>query len=350
MVKQLSIPVYYLSLPHDLSGSRSKNRFRAELLWGVSKILDLMEEDQDFTMVFDYACDIEVHYENGFEFFQIKTHDRCKSYTTKRLTKVKGENSILGKLYVLVRDRFPGEVRVAVVSNVPYSSMPADMLVNCFLNLPDKDQKEITMALKEELRIDSIDLSKLFYVQTNMDLEHPDDAIRGKLTLAFEKIKKCEPTNPNALYRLIVDTVSEKACYEYSAIDYNEVLRLKGLTRKQFDELLDLHAEKSKTGISAATKYIDQLPNIRDRMIYKRSLPNVLKLLSTSWSIKEIESEIAKFLLQNDVGNMDSAIDILISKFNDRFPVEVSQVDKAVIYIVVIKRFEDGVYGYEDDI
>ena len=346
----MSIPVYYLSLPHDLSGSRSKNRFRAELLWGVSKILDLMEEDQDFTMVFDYACDIEVHYENGFEFFQIKTHDRCKSYTTKRLTKVKGENSILGKLYVLVRDRFPGEVRVAVVSNVPYSSMPADMLVNCFLNLPDKDQKEITMALKEELRIDSIDLSKLFYVQTNMDLEHPDDAIRGKLTLAFEKIKKCEPTNPNALYRLIVDTVSGKACYEYSAIDYNEILRLKGLTRKQFDELLDLHAEKSKTGISAATKYIDQLPNIRDRMIYKRSLPNVLKLLSTSWSIKEIESEIAKFLLQNDVGNMDSAIDILISKFNDRFPVEVSQVDKEVIYIVVIKRFEDGVYGYEDDI
>ena len=226
----MSIPVYYLSLPHDLSGSRSKNRFRAELLWGVSKILDLMEEDQDFTMVFDYACDIEVHYENGFEFFQIKTHGRSKSYTTKRLTKVEGEGSILGKLYVLVKDNFPGEVRVAVVSNVPYSSMPADVLVNCFLNLPDKDKKEITTALKEELNIDSIDLSKLFYVQTNMDLEHPDDAVRGKLTLAFERIKKCEPTNPNALYRLIVDTVSEKACYEYSAADYNEILRLKGLT------------------------------------------------------------------------------------------------------------------------
>ena len=140
----MSIPDYYLSLPHDMSGSRSKNRFRAELLWGVSKILNLMEEDQDFTMVFDYACDIEVHYENGFEFFQIKTHGRSKSYTTKRLTKIEGKNSILGKLYVLVKDSFPGEVRVAVVSNIPYSSMPADLLVNCFLNLPHKDQKEIT--------------------------------------------------------------------------------------------------------------------------------------------------------------------------------------------------------------
>ena len=346
----MSIPVYYLSLPHDMSGSRSKNRFRAELLWGVSKMLDLMEEDQNFTMVFDYVCDIEVHYENGFEFFQIKTHGKNKSYTTKRLTKVEGEGSILGKLYVLIKDGFQGEIRAAIVSNVPYTPMPADILINSFLNLPDKDQKEISTSLQEELGIDTIDLSKLFYVQTNMDLQNPDDAVRGKLTLAFERIKKCEPTNPNALYRLIVDTVSEKACYEYSSADYNDILQLKGLTRKQFDELLDLHAEKSKTGISAATEYIDQLPNIRDRMIYKRSLPNVLKLLSTSWPIKSIESEIAQFLRENDVGDMETAIDLLISRFNDRFPIEVSRADKAVLYIVVIKRFEDGVYGYEDDI
>lgn len=346
----MSIPVYYLSLPHDLSGSRSKNRFRAELLWGVSKILDLMEEGQDFTMVFDYACDIEVHYENGFEFFQIKTHGRSKSYTTKRLTKVEGEGSILGKLYVLLKDGFASVVSVAVVSNIPYSSMPADRLVNCFMSLPDKDRQAISRSLRDELGIDSIDLSKMFYVQTNMDLEHPDDAVRGKLTLAFERIKKCEPTNPNALYRLIADTVSEKACYEYSADDYNEILRLKGLTRKQFDELLDLHAEKSKTGISAATEYIDQLPNIRDRMIYKRSLPNVLKLLSTSWPIKAIESEIAQFLYKNDVGDMESAIEFLTSGFDNRFPIEVSRADKVVLYIVVIKRFENGVYGYEDDI
>ena len=44
-MKQLQLPVFYLSFPHDLSGSISKNRFRLELLWGVSKMLDLMEED-----------------------------------------------------------------------------------------------------------------------------------------------------------------------------------------------------------------------------------------------------------------------------------------------------------------
>lgn len=65
---------FYLALPHDLPGSMSKNRFRLELLWSVSKMLDLMEKPSDFTVVFDYACDIEVHYENAFEFYQIKTH------------------------------------------------------------------------------------------------------------------------------------------------------------------------------------------------------------------------------------------------------------------------------------
>ena len=346
-MKRLDIPVYYFSLPHDLSGSRSKNRFRAELLWGVSKMLDLMEEDQDFTMVFDYVCDIEVHYENGLEFFQIKTHGRYKSYTTKKLIKIEGEGSILGKLYVLEKGKSTCKVRVAVVSNVSYNSMPEDQLINCFASLPEQDKKEIVKALKEELGIDEIDFSNIFYVRTNMDLEHPDNAIRGKLTFAFEKIKKCEPTNPN---RLIVDTVSEKACYEYSATDYEEIIRLKGLSRKQFDELLDLHAEKSKTGFQAAREYIEKMTNIRERMIYKRSLANVIKLLSMSNNIKKLEKEIAGFLLKNDVGDMENAIDILISKFDNCFPIEVSRADQVVLYIVVLKRYEEGVYGYEDDI
>jgi len=346
----LDIPVYYLSLPHDLSGSRSKNRFRAELLWGVSKMLDLMEKDLDFAMVFDYACDIEVHYKNGFDFFQIKTHGKCKSYTTRQITKVEGEGSILGKLYVLAKGKSANEVRVAIVSNVPYSSMPSDKLINCFTNLPDNVKREIIKALKTELSIEDVDLSNIFYVQTRMDLEHPDDAVRGKLTLAFEKIKKCEPTNPNALYRLIVDTVAEKACYEYTADDYKEIIQYKGLTRKQFDDLLELHAEKSKTGIKEATEYIESFPRVRDRAIYKRSLPNVLKLLTTSKTVQEIEKEVASFLLRNDVGDTENAIDIMISKFNERFPIEVSRADKVVFYIVIIKRFEDGMYGYADDI
>ena len=65
-------------------------------------MLDLMEEPGDFTMVFDYVCDIEVHRENGFDFFQIKSKGNSSSFTSNNLTsKSKGKGSILGKLYTL---------------------------------------------------------------------------------------------------------------------------------------------------------------------------------------------------------------------------------------------------------
>lgn len=31
----------YNSIPHDLSGAASKNRFRLEMLWGIGKMFDL---------------------------------------------------------------------------------------------------------------------------------------------------------------------------------------------------------------------------------------------------------------------------------------------------------------------
>lgn len=328
----------------------SKNRFRLELLWGISKMLDLMEEDLDFAMIFDFVCDIEVHFQDGFEFYQIKTHKNTKAYTTKALTKVSGEGSILGKLYVL-HDDTNQTVKLAVVSNVPYSSIKSHSLVNCFSSLPQNEKDEIEKALKSELNIKKIDFSNLFYIQTGMNLENPENEIRGKLMVSFERIKECEPTNPNALYRLVVDTVQEKACYEYSSDDYDEILRLKGLTRVQFDKLLDLHADNARTGIRAANTYIESLTSITERRIYKKALPNVLKMLATSKVIKQIEIMVAKYLLGNDDWQgMNEAIDRLTEQFHDRFPIEVTNAEKIVFYIVVIKRFEEGVYDNEDDI
>ena len=73
----------YMSLPNDLSGSASKNRFRLELLWGISKMFEIYDED-DFTIVFDNVCDIEVHFKSELEFYQIKTHKVQKPYTLQR--------------------------------------------------------------------------------------------------------------------------------------------------------------------------------------------------------------------------------------------------------------------------
>ena len=43
---------YYMNLPLDLAGSRTKNRFRVELLWGISKLIDAYKQYDDYTVVF----------------------------------------------------------------------------------------------------------------------------------------------------------------------------------------------------------------------------------------------------------------------------------------------------------
>ena len=349
-VKELGLSDNYLSLPHDLAGSRSKNRFRIELLWGVSKLLDLMEAPDNFTMVFDYVCDIEVHRENGFDFFQIKSKGNTSSFTANNLTsKKKEKGSILGKLYALSANAPKGSTKVAIVTNAPYHAFPTESPFNSFSALPEEEKEKLEAAIKEELSVEAIDFSNVFYIHTTMDLEHPENSVRGHLVLAFERIKRCEPKNPNALYRLIYDTVTEKACYEYSANDYKEILKLKGLSRKEFDELLDRHAEDSITGIQQAKDYISSLKSVSERHKCNVALPKAIHILSISRPVKQIEARIAKFLSVNDIGDTEQALDELGTQFDSSFPVEISKTERFLVYLIVLKRFEGGAYTNEVD-
>lgn len=340
---------YYLSLPHDLSGSMSKNRFRIELLWGVSKILDLMEGIEDFSVVFDYACDIEVHNNTSFEFYQIKSHKNNKAYTTSSLTKVKGEGSILGRLYTLKKPELNGKVTLAIVSNVPYSAFSNEGLVSPLVSLPDAEKEKLETALKKELKIGNVDLENILYIQTNMNLENPENEIRGKLVMVFEKIKKCEPSNPNALFRLVFDTVTEKACYEYSCSEYSDVISKKGITKSEFDELLNAHVESAKTGVQAVRNFIDNIKSVSHRKIYKRALAEIVPILSKSKPLKELEKEIAIYLMtENLEGTTEELADSLMEIYQNRFPIEINNSEKMVFSLLIIFKFEEGAYDEYD--
>lgn len=338
---------YYLSLPHDMSGSMSKNRFRMELLWGISKMLDLYD-DKDFTMVFDYACDIEVHVKDGFEFYQIKTHSGNKSYTWKKLTNVKGEGSILGKLYILDKAHDNLDIKLAVVSNAPLSiEKNIEMTLEyCFDSLPEEEKAGVITALKSELSVDEVDLSKVFFIHTNMNLEDPKNEIMGKLIISFQRIKNCEPSNPNALYRLIYDTVVDKACYEYSDEEYEDIIAHKGLSKAEFDKMLDAHAANARTGIRQAEEYIDRLKDIKAKRMYKKALPAIMKPMCSSLPLKQLEQKIGSYLVlhEDDVTDIEAGIELLISAYHDTFPVEFSNAEKVMFYVVILNRFIEGVY------
>lgn len=341
-----------MSLPHDISGSLSKNRFRIELLWGISKMLDLYDSAEDFTMVFDYACDIEVHYSDGFEFYQIKSHKGVVNYTCKKLTTIDGEGSILGKLYVLKKGNNGITAKLAVVSNgyLKYGDAVETSLEYCLNTLPPLKKSELENAIKSELNLVDVDLSDVFFLHTDVNLQDPKNEIMGKLVIAFQKIKNCEPINPNALYRLIYDTVVDKACYEYTCEEYASVISNKGLSKAEFNRILDIHTQNAKTGIRQTENYIDSLVDIRAKRQYKKVFPKALNSLCSSKSLKALEKEIGAFLVEheNSMSDIETEIDVLKLNFHDKFTTEYSNAEKIVIYIIIIYRFTEGVYDETD--
>lgn len=105
-------------------------------------------------------------------------------------------------------------------------------------DLDEKSQKKILDTLKDEIG-DDFELSHVHYIYTSMNLNDPENDLRGKIVGCFEKIKNCEPTKPNTLYRLIRETVEQKACYEFSSGSYAEVIEKKGITKSQLDDMLE---------------------------------------------------------------------------------------------------------------
>ena len=351
----MDVQRYYSSLPYDLAGSRSKNRFRMELLWGISKILDLMSSDRDFTVVFDYVCDIEVHYKDGLEFYQIKTHRAgsapytCKSLTTK--TSKNAQGSILGKLFILNKGNGV-DVKLVVVSNVPIK-IGAKCLEPGEINLaslPQSSREVLENALKNELNVSDIDLTNAFYLHTNINLLNPEYEIQGKIVCRFHEIKHCEPNNPRALYRLIVDTVHSRACYEYSQNEYEEIIEKKGITRDEFNRILDIHAENEKTGIKQAREYIGQLGSVTQKREYNKAIARLIQLLPKSKPLHRLERKISKFLLSTDCGPQEETIDQLRKEFLSQFPIEYDEATRILFFVVIIGRFEQGVYDHENAI
>ena len=340
---------YYMSLPFDVSGSLSKNRFRLELLWGISKMLDIYDYD-DFTIVFDYVCDIEVHLKESYEFYQLKTHKGDKVYSINDIVKPKNGSSILGKLYILKQ---PGEfenVKLALVSNSYLKDgkkVITDIEEIDLSTISLASIKKITEALKSELDLNNIDISNIYYIFTPMNLNEPSNDIIGKIVTSFVKIKGCEPKKPNALYRLIYDTVSRKACCELRQKDYDQLIENKGMTKAELDKLLNCHLERADNSVELTKQYIEQVQDYKQRRNMKVAFAKLISDLQTSKELQVREKNIAEYLVESCEqlpNDFEQCVDELICKFAAGFSPEYSKVEIYMFVVLILKRFEEGVY------
>lgn len=179
----------YLNLTYDLSGSISKNRFRQELLWGLSKAIDKLDDENWYAVVFDYVCDIELHYNSELELYQVKVNKNQNHFTLTDLLKHKdNSNSIVGKLMIPLR-----ESRVCmkgiIVTNRFLSNNGQVMDAYNEYNLDQiiKPDSSHYKKLIKEFNVSSIDCSNLYFLHTEMNLINPQNEIIGKLVRYFNE-------------------------------------------------------------------------------------------------------------------------------------------------------------------
>lgn len=346
----------YMNITSDISGSRSKNRFRNEMLWELSKIFEAYTKQEDFVVIFDYVCDIELHYGNTLNFYQMKTDKKASSFTVPRLTKRKNdEKSILGQLFLIKSEAENGgyNASVAVVSNIPlrgkctYSS---DDCV-CMGKLDTASKKSIIDQLSNEFdtTVDPNALGDFYYILSSLDLFCPQDTMLGKTVRFYTDVIGEEPSKPKTLFNTLEQTIKDCACYEKNIGSYEDLIKNKGITKQKIDSILKQYSALANDSVEKCKNFIDQL--YKDDYFacikIRRALDQVVIDLQSSSEFQLIEKKIASFILENTSkysGSKEIVADQIIVELNDWFSIEYNQLERWVLILLILTRVEEGVY------
>ncbi|MGL4874904.1 MAG: dsDNA nuclease domain-containing protein [Clostridium sp.] len=371
----VNIKEYYDELTFDLSGSMTKNRFRNELLWGLKKILELHKKKLDYTVVFDYKCDIEVHLKNNLEFYQLKTQKDQAGYSLSKLLDSKKGPSILGTLFKLKINKGKEEdTKIAIVSNVPLKCI--ELKTNEELNTQENSEKktkitkktkiysdtdelsfaeidesnfnEIKKILKEELEIkQDIELKNTYFIRTGLDLFLPHKTLIGELSLFCEEYLGEEIRNLNSLWRVLECEILEKACYENKCDTYDELIQKKGFSKERFEKILENYFQKKENVIELIGEKLKERykNNFSKKIKYLNLLAETNRNLKKSTELQKIYSEIKEYI-NNNVASFEygekEILEKVLEKIEDKKPVEITNEEIEILCLICLTEYEEG--------
>lgn len=254
----------YMGTAPDLSGSISKNRFRNELFWGIDRLLTCLDSGIDsFAVVFDYRCDIELHLDDRYEFYQVKTGGKGTFGVTWPTRLPKRGISIIARLYELDDASQDCPIKLVIVGNRPFVKKggsfdsPGEVL---FATLEPEDKQKIEQAVTRDNKGMTPDLNKASYLLVAMNLDKPQDSVRGHLLSTYNKVMGCEPKKPMALCEALEGLVSDRACNEKQQPDYESVISNKGISGEEVRRLFSIYEDREEPPQGLVNEWIKEQP------------------------------------------------------------------------------------------
>lgn len=344
----------YMGYEPDYAGSRSKNRFKFEVYWGLNKFLESFRESQEFTMIFDFVCDIEIHHKDSYEFYQVKT-STARSYAPNNLISIgKKKNSIIGTLYKIRSTDIQKKSnlsKIAIVSNLYLQDPETPSEPNIELELTEiseKNRNKIFASLEKEFVGESIDISNIFFITTDLPLNSYKETMIGKVNTFYNDTYGEDVLKPAALLSVLVEEVQLKADFEGKLYSHEEVLEKKGLSTKRFEFILDRYSERMFSDVQKCREEIKLVvKNYAKRLDYFKDLPILLSDIKRNRHLKNLFESMTEDILK-EINNFDDGETfdfarqyIKTTKFN--FPIEYTETEKEILALVAFVKLEERV-------
>ena len=111
--------------------------------------------------------------------------------------------------------------------------------------------------------------------------------------------------------------------------------------------MLDCHRDSANDGVAQTNAYIEKRADFRERRKMKTALGRIVSEIPRSRELQECETQISNYLLGHADElpvDFEETIDRLIVEFESSFSIEFPHIERYVFCILVLKRFEEGMY------
>ena len=310
--------------PREESGPKTSRKYQFQKDLSLFMIITDHSKRDDYLFLFDFHEDLiisgrstEFH---DLEFYQIKSKDKG-GWTIQALTKESNKSSILGKLYtnLLV---FEDKVKsLNFISNACFSFKKLKDGTDSVLKkeikakeLNDDELMQCDECLKKELGIDETNFEDLYTFKVTT-LSNTDSSTHclGALSKLINEINPNNSINPELAYNQVSNEIKIKTNETVGDKSFNSIsdlMELKGLSKKQFTEIL------GKAGLYKSTyeEWTSIQASLRDQVKFMeltkygqawRDMTARIIRESNSVPLRKLQNEIQDIIFENSLNYKD---------------------------------------------
>jgi hypothetical protein len=251
----------FVKPPRENDGGKTSNRYDYQKDWAICKLIELHRGIGDYLLCFEFHDDILVFDSSSnpkkLQSYQVKTKDSThwtlNSLVSRKSTKNDPEPSILAKMHGHLSSYGDGVEGLNFVTN----SKLKGTLINGISTLASSEfgLKELCEADLEKLQaklkaeLDTQDLDRFCEITKvllgALDISHHREITKARLAELIEQTMPHINYQIGPLYRTIFDEVKSKTDVEDLAINFDQLKRIKSISRAQFQSYLDAISQEA---------------------------------------------------------------------------------------------------------